>query len=611
MVTVGADPSTATPGVAIGPYGHPMSETDGDYPITHALATTGLNVEGTGWPNRDTTTAGTRNAGEVISFPVTIRNPNVAPVPNHSVGGPATAADVYNISYVNPDSTQFSVVLFKSDGTTPLADTNGDGKPDTGALEPGADANIIVKVFIKADASDTNSNTFTINAHSSNKPSLFDPTYLLIEAVRPAGVDIAKRDTLGLDNNTSTDTATGQDDDATTAVGANAKVPGDVITFNVDIGNMRPEGQSGNAADEETSVADTYKLSFEKLAGASDFVVHLFEDANNNHTIDADELVPISDTGWLESVADVDALTLAPIFKLNVRVQVPMGTPAGTYYIRVTATSTNNSGISDTMRLAIQVKDAPAIEITPDNTATVIPGGSYIFPHVVTNTGNAESDVTMTYTFPAGTLSGYNAVWVDADGAVLGTGDSCPTGVIAAGASKNIYLKVFVPANAPSGSVVPITVKADMDSFDEADYPASVDTALDIITVIDGALQLTKSNNPTGDVIPNVTEIEYTTVYKNLSAGTLTTTYIADAIPAHTYLIDGANKITAKKPNAALSINAEDDATEFEYSTDGGATWANFSPAPTNFKEVTNIRVNIGAVPAGQSGEFVFKVKVK
>jgi len=108
-----------------------------------------------------------------------------------------------------------------------------------------------------------------------------------------------------------------------------------------------------------------------------------------------------------------------------------------------------------------------------------------------------------------------------------------------------------------------------------------------------------------------VTEIEYKTVYKNLSAGTLTTTYIADAIPAHTYLINGANKITAKKPNAALSINAEDNATEFEYSTDGGATWANFSPAPTNFKEVTNIRVNIGAVPAGESGEFVFKVMVK
>lgn len=618
LVTIGIDPETATPGVAIGPYGVPMADNLTNVPLpatTHPEMTKDLTI--LSGANVDKTSAGACNAGQVIVFPLTILNPNetLPSAPKLGDGGPATAADVYNISYMNPDTNHFSVVLYKADGMTPLADTNADGKPDTGAIDPADMANIIVKVFIKADAELTAATTFNVIATSVNAAATATPradtTYLVIEAVNPAGVDIATSGELGKDDNATAPDASANDDDDHTPAAAAAK-PGDTITFPIDIGNMRP-ALAALGGDTATSVADTYQLSYEKVGGASTFSVTLLKD-DGNGIIDANELVPISDTGWLPAIADVDAIAVNEIFNLNVRVQVPAGTPAGTYYIDVKATSTNNPAKSDTMRLKIVVVDAPSIEVTPDNMATVVAGGSYIFSHVVTNTGNSADTVTLIH---SDLPNGYSAVWVDcATGAIANTGGSglpgdpsrIKTGNIVAGANVSVCLKVFVPANAPAGSVVPITVTADMDNFDVATYPASVDTALDIITVIDGSLQLTKSNAPTTPVAPGGS-ITYTTTYKNLSPGELTDAVIADAIPANTALTGTAADITATTPDGSTINAGSSDA--FEYSLNGGTSWIKFTATPPVFADVTNVRVIIGAVPAGEGGEFVFKVVVK
>ena len=45
-----------------------------------------------------------------------------------------------------------TIALFKPDGVTPLADTDGDGIPDTGPVPPGASVNIVVKVTIPETA---------------------------------------------------------------------------------------------------------------------------------------------------------------------------------------------------------------------------------------------------------------------------------------------------------------------------------------------------------------------------------------------------------------------------------------------------------------------------
>lgn len=62
-------------------------------------------------------------------------------------------ADTYEISLNGstfPQGTTFA--LYKPDGVTPLADTNGNGTPDTGVVPPGGKYNIIVKASIPASA---------------------------------------------------------------------------------------------------------------------------------------------------------------------------------------------------------------------------------------------------------------------------------------------------------------------------------------------------------------------------------------------------------------------------------------------------------------------------
>ncbi|NMA42226.1 MAG: hypothetical protein GX946_02460 [Oligosphaeraceae bacterium] len=620
-VTVGTDPDTATPGVAIGPFTYPLADTEATFTnLSHPAITKTLTVE-TG--SLDTTRAGIRDAGEVVAFPLSILNPNqdLTALGLNGTGGPATSADIYNITYSAPPAG-YTIVLYKSDAITPLADTNGDGIPDTGAIEPGAQADIVVKVYIAASLNDSTAREFTITAQSTNAaaPAIIDTTTLHIQQVLPAGVDIATATPVsagppptgqlgGNDNATDPNLASeADDDDHTTIAGVN---PGTIVVFPVDIANMRP-----GTTDSTTSVADTYKLSVEKkLVNGKDagpFIVELLEDIDNNKEVDANELVPISDTGWLAPVKKVDTVAnvyadAERIFRLNVRVKVPEGTTAGNYIIAVKATSTNNPNVEDIMHLLVKVNEFPSIQVTPDNTATVVAGGTYIFSHVVVNTGNIADKVTMEYNI-ASTLSGYNAVWVNESGAILGDGSTYTTeNNLDPNDSFNVYLKVFVPANAPAGSVVPITVTGTMDVNGTV-----YDTALDVLTVIDGALQLTKSNSPTGEIEPGK-KITYTTVYKNLSPGELTDAYIADAIPANTYL-DGSNlaEITATLPGASTSISVNSNAEDFEYILNGGSIWTPFDLGSLpDFTEVTNIRVKIGTVPAGEKGDFVFKVIVK
>ena len=64
-----------------------------------------------------------------------------------------TATDTFDITL---DASTFPVgtsfALYRSDGTTPLADTDGDGTPDTGPVAPGASYTIVVQAAIPATA---------------------------------------------------------------------------------------------------------------------------------------------------------------------------------------------------------------------------------------------------------------------------------------------------------------------------------------------------------------------------------------------------------------------------------------------------------------------------
>ena len=131
----------------------------------------------------------------------------------------------------------------------------------------------------------------------------------------------------------------------------------------------------------------------------------------------------------------------------------------------------------------------------------IVPGGSAMFTHVVTNTGNATDSMnlsvaTLGNTFPSGTTY----IWLASDGStpVLDTtGDSiADTGPIAAGASVTVILRATVPSNTAVAPGANLTATALATSFGD---PTKLDAARNIVTNVIGSLvDLTNSAGGTG-----------------------------------------------------------------------------------------------------------------
>lgn len=620
IIEIGGDPNTTTVDVQLSPYTFLDGATANNSSITTgstraSLQHPGVDAQGLR-ASADTTSAGSstnadahRNAGTTVVFPLTLTNPVAT----------SSATDVFNISIISGVPSGWTATLFKADGITPLADTNGDSRPDVGEVVPGGVVDLVVKVVIPdSSPASPGAPLITVQATSVKKSLgvavVSDNTILRIPEVRPAGVDIATRGQVSGNNavQTAADATADDDDDLTGA----SVLPGTNVAYAIQVANIRNRLQNApRTVDETTSAVDTYQLSVTKVGGAASFDVVLFRDLNGDGILDASELNPISDTGFLSPVATLTGAPLATgtanLFNVLARVTVPAETPAGLYYVDVTATSTNRSAQADTMRLLVNVVAAPSISVIPDNTATVVRGGSVTFKHVVVNTGNTTGTVLLSTAFPVGLFpTGYTAVFVSDTGAILGTdGVTYLTPSLAPNQSQEFYVRIFVPANASVGATVPLTITGNGAGVG-ATLGAASDSAVDIITVIDGSLDLQKTNFPASgtSVAPGGT-IEYTTVFKNLGGASITDVVVFDAIPANTTFV-GGSLLAADLPAGVTAT--------LEYSTTSGVSWVAVEPSASS---VTNVRVKLvraaasgvplnGLLP-GETGSFTFEVTVK
>lgn len=92
---------------------------------------------------------GVRLTGQTVG-PV---DPGTVAVFKNIVTNIGDVTDTYNVTFGTsnyPAGTTFQ--LFRSDGVTPLSDSNGDGIPDTGPLAPGASVDVIVRASLPATA---------------------------------------------------------------------------------------------------------------------------------------------------------------------------------------------------------------------------------------------------------------------------------------------------------------------------------------------------------------------------------------------------------------------------------------------------------------------------
>ena len=254
-------------------------------------------------------------------------------------------------------------------------------------------------------------------------------------------------------------------------------------------------------------------------------------------------LGPVAAGGQSSFVACVTPPITAAIAAQNIDFQVTSTTPASTG-------GTITDTILDAVNVTMQIIASDTL--TPSNTGQVAPGGTSVYTHTLTNTGNQSCGTfTLAATLPAADVAAgwTSVVYIDTNkNGVIDGGDTLVTAPIPAllpGASTSLLVKIFAPSGATAGATDTATITAT-----DTTGACAVQTTTDVSTVITGQIRLLKSQvaDPTctgylaglGAVSPHSfpvnsgTCIIYQVVGTNEGSAPITNVIMSDAIPAYT-----------------------------------------------------------------------------
>ena len=453
-----------------------------------------------------------------------------------------------------PDSTGL-------DGAATLLDTNGNGIPDTGPLQPGAVYNVIVKAILPPTFAGTGPYNVVLTGASNGTGKPTAQATDIVNAITASAAEITNRD--------ATNTRIGQGDLTATPVLIRTTNPGTVVTFPL-------------SANNKSARDDNYALSFSAVnPGATvlppGFSV-VFRDGANNVITNTGN---IAAGGFFDYVAEVT---------------VPANASPQDLALFFTITS-GASGATDTIRDRVTVNTVRALTITPNNQGQVFPGSSVNYAHTVTNNGNADEVGVTLSTTDNGT--GFSSVtYLDANGDGILSQDEQNAGplttlpTLAPGANAKVIVQVFGPSNQfTSGAVNTTTLTATA-----VGTGAPVASATDTTTIVAGDVVLTKTQSVNGAAATqsNVTAlpgstITYSILVRNTGGAPVTNVVVSDTIPSFT---------TYSTTPAPAS-----------YSVNGGAAVTTGVAAPDNGGTGT-ITWTIPTIAANSSAVVTFSVTI-
>jgi uncharacterized repeat protein (TIGR01451 family) len=485
-----------------------------------------------------TVTVASATQGSIVPFTNVVTN----------TGNGIDSFDMTVSASTYPAGTTFQ--LFKSDGVTPLVDTNGNSIPDTGPIVPGATYNVIVKATLPTGATG-GPFTVVLTATSKADPTKAATTNDTLTTIVASTVDLTNNSARADSTPAGTAAAgnvatTGFGASGTTTIITNTTNPGTTTRFTLLVNNT-------------SATADSYNLLASTLPTGWSVV---FRDSTSTG-IGTGNI--ITNTGTINGAANQ---------KVFADITVPANAPPGTTNIDFTATSPTTAA-TDVIRDAVTVNAVNAVTLTPNNSGQVFPGGSVIYVNTLTNTGNATQPIT----FAAGFLTdsqvaaGWTSIVYLDNGSTPGVLDATDTPVststtfnLAAGASQPLLVKVTAPLGAAVGATDATTVTAT--------YPGGTAVATDTSTVIGGQVTLTKaqaldatctgvgpftylSANITTGAVPGAC-IRYQITATNVGTSNVTGLVVSDGTPANT-------TYTATVPAAVTgtgnTITAPSDAT--------------------------------------------------
>lgn len=432
----------------------------------------------------------------------------------HNTGNGADNFNVTIASNTFPAGTAFQ--LFKSDGATPLLDTNSDGIPDTGSLagKPSAAVNggvykVVLKAILPPGASGNGPYYATLLATSvtgdNTSADNSDDMINELTTINANTVDLTNGPGLGVGAGTDT------------VITSKAVAPGSAATFVL--------GVTGGI------VSDTYSLTAWGNFAANQpvnslFSVEFYADASNGN---CSTLGPrVSDTG---NIAAGATAYFCGVVTSNAA--SPAGTTAQVYF-RVRS---NSTGTSDIKRDEVTVNAANAISLNPDNAMQAFPGGNVVYTHTLANNGNATEIITLSKTDTNGLSS---VIYVDNGNGTFGPEDLAYSSAITL--LQNGSVKIFVTVAVPSNTVVGTSSVTTITATAQSGAPA--DTATDTTSVVGGFISLVKTGMNdvlcNGTLTGNASQVrpgeclEYTIVASNIGSYKATNVVINDTVPAFT-----------------------------------------------------------------------------
>lgn len=498
----------------------------------------------------------------------------------------ANATDSFDITYSNvsfPVGTTFQ--LFKSDGVTPLVDTNGNSIPDTGPLAVGATYNVILQAVLPPGSSGNNVN-YTVNkiATSFNDSSTTANANDILTTVTANTVDLTNNVSISGGANAAQGLGIGPEATARVTNSINA---GATTRFTLFVNNTG-------------AAADSYDLS---ASNVSSFATGL----------PAGWTVVFSDTGGTV-LTNTGAIPGGGNKQINADVSVPFGTVPTTYSVYFRALSPT-SGSLDRIFDAITINQQRSIVIAPNGSSQVVAGGTVVFPHTITNTGNTlEGDGVVSNT--AITLNNSVAGWTtilyfDANNnGIIDPTENPITNLnfvsngsagLAAGESIHVLLKVTSPPGAPVGQIDTVTISATTTNGTYTSTAPAVAVATDSIAVVGSNVQMLKeqaldgNNDGTPDTAYGTTDIttgalpgksiRYRITVVNTGASPVDNVKVYDSTPAYT---------TYTSTNAAA--------------VSGGSS-PSVATVPAN-GATGSFQFNVGTLNPGQQATVTFGVKI-
>lgn len=339
--------------------------------------------------------------------------------------------------------------LFQADGQTPLLDTNGNGIPDTGMREAGSVFLVTLRVSLPPSASGNNGgNGYSVSlvATSFEDNTKSNSALNKLNNILSNSVDLTNDAALGQ----AGVTGVGAGPEAA-AVNTRNAMPGSTSQFILYVNNT-------------SSVADNYDLaastdsSFAALTLPSGWALKFIDDSGKT----------ITNTGSIAAGSSK---------RIFAEISVPAKAPSVITDIYFRAFSPV-SQTRDIKHDALVVGSITDLVLYPDHTGQVLPGGTIVYAHWLTNQGNMpQTNIGLQVLNDKTEWSAQLYRDTDNNGELSG-GDTRISNLasLGVGESELLFVKVLAPATLPMGSANVSTVKATWDAG------LSTTSAMDVTT---------------------------------------------------------------------------------------------------------------------------------